>query len=51
MAAIIYYDKYLHGEDMVVLPTVAGDAREMQELLEENFKYQLLSEDPNPDVL
>ena len=51
MAAIIYYDKYLDGEEVVVLPTVADDAREIQELLEEKFKYQLLSEDPNPNVL
>mgnify|MGYP003325454345 CR=1 FL=1 len=51
LAAIIYYDKYLDGEEVVVLPTVADDAREIQELLEEKFKYQLLSEDPNPNVL
>ena len=51
LAAIIYYDIYLDGEDVVVLPTVADDAREIQELLEEKFKYQLLSEDPNPNVL
>ena len=51
LAAIIYYDKYLKGEEVVVLPTVADDAREIQELLEKNFKFQLLSEDPNPDVL
>ena len=51
LAAIIYYDKYLDGDKVVLLPTVADDAREIQEILEEKFKYQLLSEDPNPSVL
>ena len=52
LAAIIYYDKYLGnaGNKEVLLPIVADGAREIQELLEKDFKYQILSEDPNPRV-
>ena len=50
LAAIIYYDQYLQGNEVTLLPTVADDATQIQELLEENFKYQILAEDPNPNV-
>ena len=53
LAAIIYYSEYLkekEGKEKVKLPDVEAEANQFRDLLVEDFNYQILLEDPNPDI-